>query len=208
MRGSANVRDEGGFTLIEALVTMVMMLVVFFALHSVFEAGVRAVSIGRDETEVVGRARLGMERMERDLRAASPYGGNERAGDRHLFFDYETPSEPGMPADDEIAFGNDLDGECGLRKTGEGGVCRSVAERREIVSYYVGGSGALIRRNNNQRSPLVDDVSGLRFAYFDADGNPATTEDEIRRVDLSLTVAVGDAEQTLTSSVVPRSRAG
>src|SRR5215218_5451234 len=59
-------RDEGGFTLPELLVTMVMMIVVLFALYSIFDMSIRVFSFGNDKTEAVENARLGMEKMARE----------------------------------------------------------------------------------------------------------------------------------------------
>lgn len=197
----SRVVEERGFTLIEALVTFVVMVGVFFALHAIFEAGVRAVSVGEDETEANARARLAMERMEGEIRAANPYGAERR----HLFFLYETPTEARLPTPDRITFGNDRDGKCGLSKT-TGEACGTEANPRELVSYYVNDSGTLIRRNNNRYTGLTNGVTELRFAYFGQNGDAAKSEAEVKRVDILLTVEVGGAEQNLKSSVALRSR--
>ena len=65
-------RDESGFTLPELLVTMTMMLTVLFALYSIFDTSVRIFRHGKDELKAVEDARLGLERMEREIRAAYP----------------------------------------------------------------------------------------------------------------------------------------
>lgn len=65
-------KDERGFSLPELLVTMLMMLTVMFALHSIFDMSLRVFSFGNDKVEVVENARIGMERMEREIRASYP----------------------------------------------------------------------------------------------------------------------------------------
>ncbi len=65
-------REEGGFTLPEILVTIMIMLVVMFALYSIFDMSIRVFGFGNDKVEAVENARLGLERIERDLRAAYP----------------------------------------------------------------------------------------------------------------------------------------
>ncbi len=185
-----------------------MMLVVFFALHTVFEAGVRAVAVGEEEVRATEQARLGLERMEREIRAAAPYFPPDK-DKRHLFFRYEDPGTPTAPRGaGPLAFGNDLDGRCGLRKTLSGGRCGSGVESRELVSYYVNGGGVLIRRSNNLRTPLAGEVEGLDLRYLDPQGNPASLEGEIGLVEITLTVKTGRAEQRLRSNVALRSRAG
>jgi prepilin-type N-terminal cleavage/methylation domain-containing protein len=65
-------RDESGFTLPELLVAMTMMVTVLFALCSIFDTSVRIFRYGSDELKAVENARLGLERMEREIRAAYP----------------------------------------------------------------------------------------------------------------------------------------
>jgi prepilin-type N-terminal cleavage/methylation domain-containing protein len=52
-------RDERGFTLVEALVAMLVMVAVMFALYAIFDAGVRVLRFGNDKTEAVESARIG-----------------------------------------------------------------------------------------------------------------------------------------------------
>lgn len=68
-------RGEGGFTLAETLVAMTMMVTVLFATYSIFDMTVRVFDYGDDELEAVENARLGLERMVREIRAAYPQDG-------------------------------------------------------------------------------------------------------------------------------------
>jgi prepilin-type N-terminal cleavage/methylation domain-containing protein len=82
-------RDESGFTLPELLVTMTMMLTVLFALYSIFDTSVRIFRHGKDELKAVEDARLGLERMEREIRAAYPRDDGTLisvAGEREITF--------------------------------------------------------------------------------------------------------------------------
>lgn len=65
--------DEGGFTLSEALVAATVMAAVMFSLYAVFDATVRVFEVAGDELEATESARLGMARMEREIRAAYPH---------------------------------------------------------------------------------------------------------------------------------------
>lgn len=65
--------EESGFTLSEVLVAMTMMVTVLFALYAIFDASVRIFRYGNDELEALESARLGLERMEREIRAAYPH---------------------------------------------------------------------------------------------------------------------------------------
>jgi type II secretory pathway component PulJ len=66
-------KEEKGFTLVEVLVSAMMMFGVLFALYAIFDVSVRAFGYGGDRLESVGNARLALGRMEREIRAAYPY---------------------------------------------------------------------------------------------------------------------------------------
>ena len=62
---------------------MVMMLTVLFALYSIFDMSLRVFGFGSDKVEAVENARLGLEKMERELRGAYPY---DKAGGEEVLF--------------------------------------------------------------------------------------------------------------------------
>ena len=86
---------EAGFTLVEVLVAATMMFAVLFALYAVFDVSVRAFGYGGDKMDAVGNARLALDRMEREIRAAYPYDPTTDPPRRYLFLD---PLDPTMPA--------------------------------------------------------------------------------------------------------------
>jgi len=69
------VADESGFTLTEMLVSMTMMAAVLLSLYAVFDTTVRVFELAREELEAAQSARLGLGRMEREIRAAYPHDG-------------------------------------------------------------------------------------------------------------------------------------
>jgi prepilin-type N-terminal cleavage/methylation domain-containing protein len=90
-------RDESGFTLPELLVTMTMMLTVLFALYSIFDTSVRIFRHGKDELKAVEDARLGLERMEREIGAAYPRDDGTLisvAGEREITFQNRPDNDP------------------------------------------------------------------------------------------------------------------
>ena len=217
-------KEEGGFTLSEMLVTITIMMIVFFALYSIFDMSVRIFSFGSNKVEAVESARLGLERMEREIRAAYPV-----ATDGHLFFSANgTTSNPpqAMPSQTQITFGNELGAE------GEGdGTIDCPATHCEYITYKltddVAGSSAActvspcdLRRVNTANStdpgaPVVDNAvfpGGLDFTYLQSDGiTPATTESDIARVRVSLEILVDPGTQTqarqrLTTEIDLRNR--
>ncbi len=121
-------REEAGFTLPEMMVTIMVMLIVLFALYSIFDMSIRVFSFGNDKVEAVENARLGLEKMEREIRAAYPYDKGAVTPDKHLF-DSNTWKAT------EIKFGNDLDGNKKVE-------CPNAAGDCEIISYKVDPTGA------------------------------------------------------------------
>lgn len=71
-RVRCGLHEECGFTLPEMLISMMIMLIVMFALYSIFDMSLRVFSFGNDKTEAAENARIGLERIERELRAAYP----------------------------------------------------------------------------------------------------------------------------------------
>ncbi len=205
-------REEGGFTLVELMVTIMLMLTVLFALYSIFDMSLRVFSFGNDKTEAVENARLGMERMEREIRAAYPQ--DKAAGNSIVF-------PPGTWTANSITFGNDLSGN---RKT----ACVSGVPPCEVISYSVyqptGQTTYALGRVNSSggaRQQVVEFVdyvdssnTGLRFRYFQENGVtevlPGGDESRIAIVRIELRVEVKRGSQagtqTLTTDVALSNR--
>lgn len=182
-------REEGGFTLPELVVTMVMMLTVMFALYSIFDMSIRVFSLGNDRVEATENARLGLERMQRELRAAYPY---DRANDNTVLF----PSFGPNPSH-TVTFGNDLDGN------------RVVDLPDEQITYALSVSGsqrALLR--NGQPTVEFVEPGGLTFEYLDELGDPVADEADASLVHIELRVEVKGRAQTLATDVALRNRGG
>lgn len=177
-------REEGGFTLTEALVSMLVMVAVMFALYAVFDAGVRVFRFGNDKTEAVETARLGMERMEREIRAAYPPSRTDGV----LF-----PSFGPNPSE-SIAFGNDFDG------NGEIGTGERIEYRLNAEN-----PSELLRQGNSALLSVAP--GGLTFTYLDEEGDLAAEEKEVAMVRIELRVNVGGRVQALTTDVALRNRA-
>lgn len=189
-------REEGGFTLVEALVAMLVMVSVMFALYAIFDAGVRVFRFGNDKTEAVESARVGMERMEREIRAAYPFSRTGDGGEV-LFPDFgPNPSE-------SISFGND--------ENGSGVIAGSSETVRYRLDYDDDGTLSVFRATGIGRGvslarPAASD--GLSFMYLDENGNPANEEAKVKTVRVELTTAVDGRTQTLSTDVALRNRGG
>lgn len=185
MRGRL-LKEEGGFTLPEVLVTMVLMLTVMFALYSIFDMSLRVFSFGNDKTEAVENARIGLERMEREVRAAYP---EDRANGKNTLLRTGTDS-------DTIVFGNDVNG-------------NRVVDSGEEIEYRVSADGTKLLRNGDAAVEFLQDVDGdgqaLTFDYQDEQGS-SVSHDVAEIVEITLEINVDGRTQTLTTDVELRNR--
>jgi prepilin-type N-terminal cleavage/methylation domain-containing protein len=189
-------KEEKGFTLPEMMVTVMIMIVVFLALYSIFDTSVRIFSFSNDKVEAVENARLGLEKMEREIRQAYPYDPST---------DYLFPA--GGFTSNSITFGNDLNGD------------NTVDSATEEITYSLSaGSPATLLRNGEPMVEYVQDVDdppdgqALTFEYLDGAGDPTADEAQIQMVRIRLEVAVdrgiqeAPATQILTTNVALRNR--
>jgi len=222
--------DERGFSLTEVLVTMIIMVIVLFSLYSLFDMTLRVFSVGNDKTEAAENARLGLEKMKREIRAAFPYNkANASTTDDYLFWNSTPPTAGAIPSSDSITFGNDLDGDYKVETD----------TSTEQISYTYDSSSKTLRRTvgTGTAQPVVefvkevdtespiDDNTPLTFTYcmnYDGtddsnDGCPtgfdvATSEGSIRVVRIKLEVSVDrgiqeqPSTQILTTDVSLRNR--
>jgi prepilin-type N-terminal cleavage/methylation domain-containing protein len=200
-------KDERGFTLPEMLITITIMGVVFSALFSVFDMSLTIFSYGNNKVEAAENARVGLEKMEREIRQA--HAINTATG--QMFDTW---------ASTQIRFGNDLDGNGVI-------ACPNTSSppKCEKIGYQLNGN--ILGRDNvstgtantpaNLR-PVAERVQSLTFTYYDSTGDevvPADpdgdTEEDIDRVLVSLDISVDQglgnpATQTLTTVIDLRNR--
>lgn len=216
-------RDERGFTLPEMMVTIMIMIVVLFALYSIFDMSLRVYAFGNNKAEAMESARLGVEKMEREIRGAYKYDSS--ASQNHLFFTTASPTTAlTVPPTtvSQITFGNDM----GAPGAGNGKIeCGTPCE---YITYKLTDSAGTspcntapctLRRVNTANSadlgdPVVEDVAanGLTFTLLQGDGATlATNEGDIGIVLVSLDIAVNQGTntqgtQTLTTAIDLRNR--
>jgi type II secretory pathway component PulJ len=199
-------RETTGFTLVEVLVSAMMLFAVLYALYAIFDVSVRTFGYGRDRLESVENARLALGQMEREIRAAYPYDLTSNPPKRYLFLNPAAPTKPAVPTATRIAFGNETGGDRSIGPT-------------EVVGYYLSGH-ELKRSKGGSVQTLVDSVptDGLRFTPCRTpdDCPPAlaiTDEKEIRLLRIELAVEVrrlaqDPTRQTLAVDVYLRNREG
>jgi prepilin-type N-terminal cleavage/methylation domain-containing protein len=192
---------EDGFTLVEMLVTIMVMIVVLFALYSIFDMSIRVFSFGNDKIEAGQSARLGSERMAREIRAAYPYDKGASVPDTHLFNTWTV---------NRITFANDL-----------GAGDRVIDPATEQITYFLDGSTLKRAVGTGAGQPAVENVKpdnpstaaydgGLRFEYLKRSGTSlvtATSESEIQAVRIVIVVSKDGRTQELTTDVDLRNRA-
>lgn len=230
--------EEGGFTLSEMMVVTMMLTIVLFALYGIFDMSIKVFSFGNSKVEATENARIGLERMSREIRAAYPYDkvSNPSSPLNHvLFASWASRNAPGLPpaaAGDaanvrrSIVFGNDLPsppspGEAPApnwkvgnsevieyRLTGPSGACPTTGDRGVCTLQRVTYSDA----GAATASPAVESVmpNGLTFTFLRADRTPAAADgSDAKIVSIRLRVRVGDrAEQTLTTDVELKGKGG
>jgi prepilin-type N-terminal cleavage/methylation domain-containing protein len=209
-----HLKDERGFTLPEMMVTIMIMIVVLFALYSIFDMSIRVFDFGNDKVEAVENARLGLEKMEREIRAAYPY--NPGAGKGYVLLN---PGDPTQKATsllaNQITFGNELNGDdklsCPISLTDT---------RCEFITYKLSGSAPYTLQRVNTATPstsagdpvveFVNGSGGLTFTYLkpDANGNLVTTTnvDEVKVVRARLQISKDGRVQNLTTDITLRNR--
>jgi prepilin-type N-terminal cleavage/methylation domain-containing protein len=221
MTGRRLLREQGGFTLAEMMVTMVVMITVLFALYSIFDMSIRVFAFGNDKVEAVENARLGLEKMAREIRAAYPV--DKANGETHLFWNQGSALTGAMPTTSQITFGNDLNGNRAI--VPDSPSLGSTLDNKEEITYLLSGT-TLQRRTNSGgayvTSPVVEFVQpgGLEFIYLKSDRVTELTASELTdpanepliatvRIELTIEVdggAFGARTQTLTTDVALRNR--
>ncbi len=201
------VRDERGFTLPEMMVSIMIMIVVFFALHSIFDMSLRVFSFGNNKVEATESARVGLEKMEREIRQAYKMNSAATPPEDHLFFTTTSPTTPitvttSAYTFSQLTFGNDL-GAPGASNSVI--TCGSPCEYRtykltvddDLSNAPCVASPCDLRRVATTNSNDVGDtvvenvaVNGLSFMLLKSDGNAPANEGEVGVVLVSLDVAV------------------
>ena len=211
-------KDERGFTLSEMLITIMIMSVVLLALSSMFQMSLRVFSYGNNKVEAVESARVGLEKMEREIRQAHQF--NNAPSQTHLFFNAASPTDAlTLPAPDdegrivvnELSFGNDL----GAPGASDGVItCGTPCEYITYKLTNANGTAActvaepqppctLWRANGDNSGPVVENVAvnnaadaegtandGLSFTLLKSDSTAPANEGEVRMVLVKLNVVV------------------
>ena len=195
---TALTRDTG-FTMVDILIGLAMASVLMVALVSLFTSMGRSYTTQNVAADVQQVARGGVELMIQEIRMAglNPTG-TAAAG---IVDDFDTDS--GFHADHDgriaptdannLAFTMDVDMDGRIDHcTDDSGPCSAEDDNvdNELIAYRI-NNGAL-EKYMGAGADWVDvtesNVSNLQFTYYDETGAPTTAREEIRIVEISMTV--------------------
>ncbi|HXZ44539.1 MAG TPA: prepilin-type N-terminal cleavage/methylation domain-containing protein [archaeon] len=145
-RQARRLSGQAGFTLIEALIASSVFLIVLYGVYTVYDVGEANYSKGSRRWDVQTEARIALERMAREIRAAG----------------YASPklSDPVVIAtNDTLSIHANMDG------TGAKYITYSLRD-------CSGNVGTTLYRNVSTTTycggdPFIDNVAGLTFTYYE-----------------------------------------
>lgn len=173
-----NTSAQSGFTLIELVLSMVLMGIVAVTAGMLIYQGTRSFEALSDRKEVTQQATLALERVSRELRPMKcTASGNACA-----------PSSTDVPVmtASELRFLNSSYEGRGLRLSGNTLMLRD-------------GTG-----DGDSEYALATGVSSLTFEYLKADGTAAASAAELWTVSMNMALASGQATIDVKASVHPR----
>jgi prepilin-type N-terminal cleavage/methylation domain-containing protein len=192
-------RHERGFTLIEMMLAMTIMLLVMSAIYSTFNSQTRSWMVGQEIASMQQNLRAGMYYLERSIRMAGYDPKNAEAFG--FVSNFPAPyNDRGATTDgDDIAFTVDNDGD----KVIDTNSNEQVAYRRNPLSNEL---EILDIDNSGIWKAVAQNISSVVFTYLDADNAVTTNPSDIRTVQITLTARSGRASVTSTRSLTSRVR--
>lgn len=173
------IRDESGFTLVEVLVTIMLMTMVMFALYAMFDMSLRVYGVGNDTVETNENARVALDRMEREIRSAWHSGSACDASSATGFL-VDSGSSP-----TSITFSN----------------CLSNTGLPTEIRYSMSGDDLVRSEGGASAEPLADlgDGGVLEFEYLDASSTPVSPTGAVL-VGIKIEATEGGQSQTLVTN--------
>lgn len=154
---------KDGFTLVEMLVALLIASIISAAAYSIFTSVTRAYTAQSVASKVQQRVRATIDFMVRDIRMAG--------------LDPLRTNSAGIVSATSTAF----------QFTSDKNMDGDINDAAEDITYAVTG-GSLRLTDDQGTEILAEYVTTFEFAYFDKDGTVTTNTDDIRSVEISMTV--------------------
>lgn len=151
-------RDEAGFSLVELLVVIAVLGLTMAGALGLLQSGMRGYAFGAARTEAQQSARVGLERMAKELRQA----GYDPTGAAVGAIAVAEPSR--------LVFLVDANGNGAIDAT------------RERITYLLRDDGVLRRDAGGGAQPIVEGVRRLELTYFDREGAPTADPARVRAI--------------------------
>ena len=174
-------KDKQGFSLIELLVSLVIISIVSLAIYSVFLIASRSYTTQGVSADVQQSIRAAMEVMLQDIRTA----GLDPTSSRNFSIEWAEATKLRFTSDSIDAGLGDFNG-----------VLDDTSSER--ITYVLQGTQLdqilYETTGSEDNGPLISDVQNLSFTYFDADGNdlgspvPPLQLGDIRTINVLITV--------------------
>jgi len=191
--------NERGFTIIELMMAMTIMLLVMFAMYTVFRSQTRSWVTQQEIANMQQNLRAGMFHLERSIRMAGYDPKN--VGSFGFVSNFSVPFEGvGATTDsDDIAFTIDNNENRTVDSNSTEMVAYRINNRNELEVFNIEGGVGGWRK-------IADNINSLTFTYRDKDGNTTTTPADIRVVQITMTAQSSHPAVTSTRSITSRVR--
>ncbi|RJX28227.1 MAG: prepilin-type N-terminal cleavage/methylation domain-containing protein [Desulfurivibrio sp.] len=165
--------SQGGFTLVELLITMLLSGIVIISIYSAFQAQQTSYVVQDQVTEMQQNIRAGIDTMTKEMRFAG--------------YDPQRTADAAIVSAAATSMNFTLD----LNRDGD------VADANENITYSLDTVDLELERNNQ---PLAQNIEGLEFVYLDEDNAVTADADEIRSVVISILARAGQADRAFVNS--------
>jgi len=196
--GTAMGTDKKGFTAVELLISLAILSLALGSIYSLCMSFIKMSTSEGVKTKVQQNVRSSLDMVARDIRMA----GLDPRGTGIFGITTALPQRIRFTAD------RDMDGELddpdetdGIDETDLEQIEYSYdgSDLLEMLLYKADGDLVV-------RDKLVDDVSNLAFQYYDTDGQTTSDPDEVRTVEIMMTIRkpagrAGDISRTLVKRV-------
>jgi prepilin-type N-terminal cleavage/methylation domain-containing protein len=161
---SKTLLGQSGFTLVELMVAMSIFLLILVGVFQVFDPSSRAYSTTERKVDVQQGGRVAMDAMSRQIRMAGYFPENIDANNAN---DIASPSIQ-VATESALAIAGDLDG------TGATNVFTFCLNNQGLwrVKGPIGVATSYTCPSGNNADLVAENVTGLTFAYFDANNTP------------------------------------